>query len=371
MRAEVLIHGATGFTGKLVAEALAKRGIAFAVGGRNPEKLAQLARALSARAAAPVRGVETAVIDVRDPASIARALEGRKVVLACAGPFIEVGEPMLAAAARAGVHYADTTGEQSFVALASERHHGTAEASGACIAPAMAYEIAPADWAAHVAAQRLGDAPESIDIVYMLRARSSYGATTTRGTKRSMLAMMSDRAAQQFVDGALRREPPAEVVRSFGAPSGRRVTAASFPSPEAIVVPRHTGARTVRTFMVLEKNLARMARLVRRVAPPVVKAAAPLLSRFIEGTAEGPGGEARNAEFDVLAEARRGPSIARVFVSGHDPYGLTAEIQALFAARVLEGRVEARGVVAPSMAISPNVALEALRGTGLALSQSI
>ena len=102
-----------------------------------------------------------------------------------------------------------------------------------------------------------------------------------------------------------------------------------------------------------------------------MKAAAPLLSRFIEGTAEGPGGEARNAEFDVLAEARRGPSIARVFVSGHDPYGLTAEIQALFAARVLEGRVEARGVVAPSMAISPNVALEALRGTGLALSQSI
>ncbi len=154
-RAAVLIHGATGFTGKLVSAALTKRAVPFAIAGRNRAKLDALSASLGGSP------VESVVVDIRNARSVEAALDGRTVVCACAGPFLEVGEPVLAAAAKLGVHYADTTGEQRFVVEAKARYDEAAKASGACIVPAMAYEIALADWASHLAAEMVGGEPET------------------------------------------------------------------------------------------------------------------------------------------------------------------------------------------------------------------
>src|SRR5262245_11851326 len=97
----VLVHGATGFTGRLVCAALARRGIPFAVGGRNKDKLERLAHECGVR--------ETCITDVANGASLEAAFARRKIILACAGPFAQIGEPALATCARLGVHYADTT----------------------------------------------------------------------------------------------------------------------------------------------------------------------------------------------------------------------------------------------------------------------
>ncbi len=359
-RAKVLVHGVTGFTGRLVARALARRGVPFAVGGRSPEKLEALAREVGA--------AETCVIDLTKAESIHAALEGRAVVSACAGPFAEIGEPMLASAARAGVHYADTTGEQSFVQLAVTRYRATAEASGAAVVPAMAYEIAPADWAAHEAAERVGGAPDRIDIVYMMRPKGGYASSTTRGTKLSMLRMLTDGDARQFVDGALRHEAAAERVARFRSPSGKELSAFSFPSPEAVVVPGHTGAKNVCTFMVAAGGAASALHATRAVLPSAVRLVRGGLARLASRTSEGPEGDARDATFDILAEAHRGSTSARVFVSGRDPYGLTAEIQALYAERAARGAISARGVLAPSQVILPKDALAELAPFGLELT---
>ncbi|WP_394837861.1 saccharopine dehydrogenase NADP-binding domain-containing protein [Pendulispora rubella] len=352
-RADVLVFGATGFTGKLVCDALRTRGVTFAIAGRSRAKLDALSDSLG--------GVETALVDLKDAETIVRALSGRKVVSACAGPFIDVGEPILASCARMGIHYADTTGEQNFVALAVLRYRATAEASGACVAPSMAYEIAPPDWAAHLAAQRLGKEPDAIDIVYIPRAGGNLADATTRGTKLSVLSIFSGES-RQYIDGALRREAPAATVRTFPAreEGGRAITAMSIPSPESIVVPSHTAARTVRTFMAMDKAAAHLLQKARGVAPALARVARPLLVRAIGRTTEGPEGEARGMEFDVLAEARSGDTVKRVYLTGRDPYGLTAQIQALFVERALAGKVHARGVVAPSVAIAPADALAAL-----------
>jgi short subunit dehydrogenase-like uncharacterized protein len=174
--------------------------VPFAISGRNPDKLKALERAVGVS--------ESCIIDLASPESIRAAIAGRTIVCACAGPFALVGEPVIATCARLGVHYVDTTGEQRFVADAFARYSATAEASGACAVPAMAYEIAPADWAADIAAARVGGEPSSIAIAYAARAANGYGTATTRGTKRSALGMLADADPQQFVDGALRREPP-------------------------------------------------------------------------------------------------------------------------------------------------------------------
>jgi short subunit dehydrogenase-like uncharacterized protein len=357
MPAPILVHGATGFTGRLVCAALARRGLPFGVCGRDRAKLDALAKAAGAE--------EVVTVDVASGESLRAAFAGRKMVCACAGPFAKIGEPVLATCARLGVHYVDTTGEQSFVADAVMRYRATAEASGACLVPAMAYEIAPADWAAHLAAEKLGGPPDALDILYA--TRGGHGDATTRGTKLSALGMVLDPTARQFVGGTLVHEAAAEMVATFPLRGGKKVTGLSFPSPEAVVVPTHTNARSVRTFMAMGSRTARTLHRLRRVVPPVVRAIRPVLERRIAGTPEGPEGAARGAEFQIVAEARREGEVAHVFVTGRDPYGLTAEIQAWAAERAIRSEVSARGVVAPSVGYPPAQAFDAMRAYGLAV----
>ncbi|MEO8878303.1 MAG: hypothetical protein ABI461_22100, partial [Polyangiaceae bacterium] len=274
--------------------------------------------------------------------------------------FIEVGEPMLATAARLGVHYCDTTGEQKFVALAVSRYRATAEASGACVVPAMAYEIALGDWAAHVAAEKAGKSPDEINVVYMQKPEAGVAGATSRGTKLSMIAMTADGDPKQFVDGELRDEAPATIVRSFTSPNGKDLWSASFPSPESVVVPSHTGAKTVRTFMAMGKAAAKAMQATRGLTPSVMRMLKGPLEKWVAKSAEGPEGAGRDAKFHILAEATKSGKTERVFISGVDPYGITAEIQAFFIERAIAGKITARGVVAPSVAIAPEAAMKAL-----------
>jgi hypothetical protein len=180
--------------------------------------------------------------------------------------------------------------------------------------------------------------------------------------------MAVDPSARQFVGGTLVHERTGEIVQSFLLGAGKRVTGVSFPSPEAVVVPMHTRARSVRTFMAMGSRSARTIHRFRRLVPPLVRAIRPLLERRIAGTQDGPKGEARSAEFEIVAQAKGDGEVVRVFVKGRDPYGLTAEIQAWAAERAVRGEVTARGVVAPSVGYPPSDAFAALAPYGVSVS---
>src|SRR5439155_19871963 len=128
--AMIVLVGATGFTGRLVARAIRRRKLPLAIAGRDAGKLGALAEELGA--------VEVRVCDIAQPASIERALAGARVCVSCAGPFLKLGEPVVAACAARGVHYLDTTGEEPFVRLVFEKY-GDAKAG---LVPAFAFEVA-------------------------------------------------------------------------------------------------------------------------------------------------------------------------------------------------------------------------------------
>jgi hypothetical protein len=99
----IALYGATGFTGRLVARELRRRGADILVAGRGRDKLEALS--------ADLGGVPIAVASVDDPGALRSLLGPCAAVVACAGPFPLHGEPVLAAAADTGTHYLDTTGE--------------------------------------------------------------------------------------------------------------------------------------------------------------------------------------------------------------------------------------------------------------------
>jgi short subunit dehydrogenase-like uncharacterized protein len=106
--ARIVLFGATGYTGRLTAEAMVERGLKPVLAARSQDKLAALSEELGG-------GFETATADVADPPSVRALVEKGDVLVTTVGPFVRWGAPAAAAATTAGAHYIDSTGEPPFI----------------------------------------------------------------------------------------------------------------------------------------------------------------------------------------------------------------------------------------------------------------
>lgn len=128
---DIIVHGASGFTGRLIAEHLHGRygtaaAVKWAMSGRSLEKL----RAVRSEIGAP-ESTPLIVADAADPASLAAMVGRTKAVITTVGPYQLYGEPLLAACAAAGTDYLDLSGEPAWMAAMIATHDAAAKASGA------------------------------------------------------------------------------------------------------------------------------------------------------------------------------------------------------------------------------------------------
>lgn len=204
---DIVLIGATGFTGALTASYLAEatRGgtTRWALAGRNREKLAALAQRL---------GVDVPLLhaDVDDPASLRALAESTRVVATTVGPYIRYGEPLVAACAAAGTDYADLTGEPEFVDLMYVRHHATAERNGARLVHCCGFDSIPHDLGALFTVQQLPEG-QPLKVAGYVRA----GARMSGGTLDSALTAFSHIRSSAQAAGERRK--------AEGRPDGRRV----------------------------------------------------------------------------------------------------------------------------------------------------
>ncbi len=350
---DVVLYGATGFTGKLIARALEKRGVNFAVAGRNTEKVQALARSLKSNPPALVADTsdENALVDM--------AAQGR-VLVSAAGPFRLTGMPVARAALKAGCHYLDTTGEQQFVHQVVAELDAPARAAGVAMSPAMGFDVVPGDVAAYKAAQALaqgGKAPwlKRVDIVY----RTSTGSLT-RGTLKSLLGVLTEPGlvwrGAKWVESY-----PGEEAMDFvfpGAEHARR--AVLTPLAEAITVPRTVKTDAVNTWFLMKPANERVVKLSRSLGGLLMSSPmGELLEKGIGLLPEGPDDATRSgAKYEILArvETRDGRT-AHCIASGTDPYGLTAELLALYAALLAGPGAHKKGVLSPSQLMNPDTVL--------------
>ena len=144
---DIVVFGATGFTGALTAEYLAHHapdGLRWALAGRSPAKL----EGVRDRLAEIDPGLSDLALlhaDVDDAASLAEVAGRTRVVATTVGPYLEHGEPLVAACAAAGTDYVDLTGEGEFTDRMWLAHHETAVASGARIVHACGFDSIPYD----------------------------------------------------------------------------------------------------------------------------------------------------------------------------------------------------------------------------------
>lgn len=140
---DLIVYGATGFTGKLVAEYLAARysgadKIKWAMAGRSLSKLAAVRDVICAPKDTPL--IEA---DARDPSALKSLVEKTKLILTTVGPYQLYGSDLVAACAEAGTDYLDLCGEPAWMRAMIDAHHATAQASGARILFSCGFDSIP------------------------------------------------------------------------------------------------------------------------------------------------------------------------------------------------------------------------------------
>jgi short subunit dehydrogenase-like uncharacterized protein len=138
---DLVLFGATGFTGKLVAEALAKRGkdLRWAIAGRNRQNLEAVRKAIG------LPELPILVADASDSTALAEVAKSTKVVCTTVGPYAKYGMPLVAACVEAGTDYCDLTGETTFVRASIDRHEAKAKETGARIVHCSGFDSIPSD----------------------------------------------------------------------------------------------------------------------------------------------------------------------------------------------------------------------------------
>src|SRR3954471_13227383 len=143
---DVVLFGATGFTGRLVADYLAQRArtLRWAIAGRSRDKLAQVKSDL-VKGDPALADLEVLVADAADPAALASVAKDARVVCTTVGPYAVHGRELAAACAGQGTDYCDLAGEVTFIRDSIDRNHTRAEQTGARIVHCCGFDSIPSD----------------------------------------------------------------------------------------------------------------------------------------------------------------------------------------------------------------------------------
>ena len=353
--AQIVLFGATGFTGRLTATALAARRADIAIVARDKEKL----RHLALRTGNP----PTHQVSVGETERLVEALQGARVLISCVGPFTKLGDTAVEAALRARVHYIDSTGEGIFVNRLLSHFHDRAVKAGVTLAPALGFDEVPGDYAMTLACEGL-ESPR-VCLTYALPTQASVGTI-----KSAVSIITTD--APWIVDGVGVDVGPGRQRRwaPMPAPLGPR-QAVSFPLAEAHLAPLHLDLKGLETYV----TVGRAQEIAMRVFLPALRLGLSrergrdVIARVVDmaSSVEGPSDPVREkGRWTILVEANgEGGSWRNVYLQGTDVYGLTASLLAAGAVEMAQDGYTNAGVVAPIDALGRDVAERELRQLGV------
>ncbi|GAA2600878.1 saccharopine dehydrogenase NADP-binding domain-containing protein [Winogradskya consettensis] len=212
---DIVVYGATGFAGVLVAGHLAAHaptGTRIALAGRSPERLAAVRARL---------GVDWPVIvaDAMDTAALAGLAASARVVISAAGPYAKYGHALVHACAQAGTDYADLSGEVLFVRKSIDDNHELAAKTGARIVHSCGFDSIPSDIGVHVLHSAVtgagaGELTGTTLVVTSMNGGASGGTVDSMRTQ--LDTVRADRAARRIAASPYSLTPDRDAEPDLG-----------------------------------------------------------------------------------------------------------------------------------------------------------
>lgn len=329
----LLIYGANGYTGRLIARAACAAGLAPILAGRNAAAVATLAQEL---------GCRQRVFSLASSGDVAHNLSGVDVVLHCAGPFTLTARPMLEACLQTRTHYLDITGEIDVIEQAAGGD-GRARQAGVTIMPAVGFDVVPSDCLAQrLAVQR----PQARQLELAFWGDWPWSPGTLKTT-----------LLHAGAGGRIRR-----TGRITGVPLGHRELRIPFPGGvrTAVCIPwgdiasayYSTGIPNIEVYAALPAVMRGLLPVGRRAARWAQSArvgalAAKAISWLVRGPSPRQRHRGRSEFWGRVTDASGGCTWTTLLTP--DGYSLTAATAVQIATEVLSGRVAA-GFHTPAMA---------------------
>lgn len=329
---DLVLLGATGFTGRLTAHHLAARAATsdarLAIAGRDRTRLEAVRDELAG-------AVDIEVVDVHDLVGLLDLAARTRVLATTVGPFARHGELVVQACVRSGTHYADITGEPGFVELIRSRYDADARRAGVRIVPCCGFDSVPHDLGVRWTVEQL---PRDLPITVRGYVRATGRASG--GTATSAIEAIGSRSTGPLVPKAVeqrgRRIGPlparmhrVEELGAYGVPLPTIDPAIVLASARRLEVYgpdfRYGHFAQVRTLGMVAAGVAGVAAFGAMASTAPTRA---LLRRLLPSQGEGPTAEQRAAgRFVVTFLARAGATRLRTRVSGGDPgYDETAKM---------------------------------------------
>ncbi|WP_460458654.1 saccharopine dehydrogenase family protein [Angustibacter peucedani] len=397
---DVVVHGASGFVGRLVAEHLARHapsGLRVGLSGRSKERVEAVRAGLGEAAAAwPV-----IVADGADDEALAALAARTRVVATTVGPYARYGVPLAKACAAAGTHYADLTGEVLFVRTLVDEVDADAKASGARIVTSCGFDSVPSDLGVLLLHEKVvaDGAGELTDTTLVARMKGGFSGGTIDSMRGQVDAMLADRSLRKVVVDPYALSPDRAAEPDLG---DERDSVKVFRNDRlggwlGPFVMASYNTRIVRRSNALQgwaygrrfryRELSGYGRS--RSAPVVANAvtaglgavvvgmtkkpARALLDRVLPAPGDGPSAESRAAGFFRMkvhgTTTTSAQYVSTVAAQGDPGYAATAVMlgEAAVALAVGEGLPDAAGVLTPATGIG-DALVERLRGAGFELA---
>lgn len=372
MTGRVILFGATGYTGRLAAEAMTRAGLAPVLAGRSADALVALTGDLAGLG--PIDAAPTwRVADVDDPGSVRDLVSSPDdVLVTTVGPFTRLGRVAVNAAVAQGCAYLDSTGEPGFIREVFEQDGPRAEATGARLLTAFGYDYVPGNLAGALAiadARAAGRVPTVVEIGYFV----SGGFGMSSGTRASAAAALG---ATPFTLRNGQLVEHAGDLMTFDV-DGRRLDALPVSTSEHFTLSRlDPGVRDITVGLGWAGRWTRAAHTGMSVVGlgTRIPGVSGLLRAGVDRATSGPTGrgpsahERAGARTVVIARTRDGVGrmLGSVRVEGPSPYDLTAELLAWGAAMLLTGQEQGAGALGPVDAFGLGALVRGCADLGLA-----
>jgi short subunit dehydrogenase-like uncharacterized protein len=270
-----MLYGATGYTGRAIAEEAARRGLRPILAGRNSRSIGDLAGKL---------GLEHRVFGLSEAETLRKSIRGVRLVLHCAGPFSATARPMMEACLAERAHYLDITGEIEVIEAAASLDQRAKDAS-VILLPAIGFDVVPSDCVAARLAARL---PTATRLILAFQALGSLSP----GTAKTMLEGVSQGGCVR-IDGRLTRVPLAWKTLEVPFRDGPR-TAMTIPWGDVASAFYSTGIGNIEVYAAAPPRQIAMLRRSRWLSPLLgLRAFRSVAASWIEKRVRGPSEESR------------------------------------------------------------------------------
>jgi short subunit dehydrogenase-like uncharacterized protein len=272
---QMMIYGANGYTGELIAKEAVAQGLKPILAGRNQAAIESLASELD---------LTSRVFGLEFEKQLEENLADIDVVIHCAGPFSATARPMMDACIKSGTHYTDITGEISVFELAQELSQ-QAKAAGVVLCPGVGFDVVPTDCLASLLKQKMPDATH-------LALGFDSGSSMSPGTAKTSIEGVAS-GGRIRKDGKIVKVPLAYKERQIDFGNGVK-NAVTIPWGDVSTAFYSTGIKNIEVYIPISPKGAKNMRKMNWFRWLVkFKFVQNKMKQQIEKTAKGPNEEQR------------------------------------------------------------------------------